>query len=91
MVHTKNSSIHYILGAYTPVTSDGNIVVDGVLASCYASAHHDLAHIGMTPIRWIPIITKWIFGNDTGSLVFVKVIEEFGRLVVPFWLTYGIN
>ena len=73
------------------MTSEGNIVVDGVLASCYASTHHDLAHISMIPLRWIPIITKWIFGNDTGSLVFVKVIEEFGRLVVPFWLTYGIN
>ena len=90
MVHTKNSSIHYILGAYTPVTSEGNIVVDGVLASCYASAHHDLAHIIMTPIRWIPIITRWIFGNDTRSHVYAKVIEDVGRLVAPLRMTYEI-
>ena len=32
------------LGAYTPVTVEGNIAVDGVLASCYAFADHDLAH-----------------------------------------------
>ena len=34
-----------IPGAFTPVTMEGNIIVDGVLTSCYASASHDLAHI----------------------------------------------
>ena len=32
-----------------PLTEEGNIVVDGVLASCYASFDHDLAHIAMVP------------------------------------------
>ena len=47
-----------IPGAFTPVTMEGNIVVDGVLASCYAFADHDLAHIGITPMRWFPDICR---------------------------------
>ena len=43
------------------MTADGNIIVDGVLASCYAYTNHDLAHIGMTPIQWFPEVTEWIF------------------------------
>ena len=31
------------------MTMEGNIIVDGVLASCYVSPDHDLAHIAMTP------------------------------------------
>ena len=30
---------------------EGNIIVDGVLASCYASVDHDLGHIAMVPMR----------------------------------------
>ena len=52
------------VGAYTPVTVIGNIVVDGVLASCYAFPDHDLSHITMTPLQWFPHLTEWIFGND---------------------------
>ena len=28
-------------GAYVPLTMEGKIVVEGVLASCYASIHHE--------------------------------------------------
>ena len=38
------------LGAYVPLTADGNIVVDQILASCYASFDHDLAHLMMMPM-----------------------------------------
>ena len=36
------------------MTREGNIVVDGVVASCYASVNHDLVHVGMAPLRWFP-------------------------------------
>ena len=69
---------------------EGNILVDDVLTSCYASTHHDLAHIGMTPIRQFPSIMEWIFGKDDGSLIYVKLLEEFGKFVAPFGITYFI-
>ena len=60
---------------------DGNIVVDGVLASCYSSIDHDLAHIGMTPIRLIPEITEVIFSKERGISVYMRVLEALGMWV----------
>ena len=62
---------------------EGNIVVDGVLASCYPSCNHDVAHIGMTPLNWFPKILQWIIGEDNGFLVYVNILDHIGRLVVP--------
>ena len=42
----------FLSGAYVPLTEDGNIVVGGILASCYASFDHDLAHLAMVPMQW---------------------------------------
>ena len=64
---------------------DGNIMVDGTLASCYAFPDHDLAHIGTTPIRWFPEVTEWIFGDDSGSPLFVEIAEYLG-MILPFEL-----
>ncbi len=38
-------------GLYNPHTLDGNIVVDGVLASCYATVEPAIAHPVMWPLR----------------------------------------
>uniref|UniRef100_A0A3B4ZNW9 Sonic hedgehog signaling molecule b n=1 Tax=Stegastes partitus TaxID=144197 RepID=A0A3B4ZNW9_9TELE len=39
-------------GSYAPITSHGTIIVDWVLASCYAVIEdHDLAHWVFTPVR----------------------------------------
>ena len=62
---------------------EGSLVVDGVLASCYPSALHDLAHIAMTPIRIFPIIIEWIFGYEKGILGFVMMAEDLGQWVLP--------
>jgi len=53
----KVSSIETIelTGIYAPVTYSGNLVVDGVLASCYAEydqfKNHEVAHRVLAPLR----------------------------------------
>ena len=59
-------------------------MVDGVLVSCYASVDHDLAHFGMTAMRWFPAMTKWIFGEeDTGSQIAVNLAKSLGKWMLP--------
>ena len=65
---------------------DGNIVVDGVLASCYAFPDHDLAHFGMTPFQLFPQLIKWLFGDNNGSPVFVEIVKHMGEFMLPFSL-----
>ena len=67
-----------------PLTMEGNIIVSGVLASCYASTHHDIAHYGMMPIRWFPTISNWIFGDEREYAVYVQITEELGKWMHPF-------
>ena len=59
-------------------------MVDGVLASCYASFDHDLAHLTMTPVQWFPDIIGWIFGEEKESLAYVDIAKELGRWLLPY-------
>ena len=70
-------------GACVPLTRGGNIIVDGVLASCYASVDHDLAHFVMTPIQWFPEIMQWIFGEVNGSSAFAQIADAWAKWVLP--------
>ena len=63
-------------------------MVDGVLPSCYASADHDLAHIGMTPIRWFPDVIGWIFGQKDGNQGYTDIPEKFGTLLAQIGQIY---
>ena len=71
-------------GAFVPLTMEGNIMVDGVLASCYASADHDISHFLLTPMRWFPEMMEWIFGDDYGFSVYYKTWAEIGAMIVPY-------
>ena len=66
---------------------DGNIVVDGVLASCFAFPDHDIAHIELTPLRWFPQIIEMVFGVEDGILGYVNVMDHLGH----FWLKNGLQ
>ena len=65
------------------MTIDGNIVVDEVLASCYAFSDHNLAHIATIPLQWFPEIMNWIFAVDNESPAYVNIAEELGRWMLP--------
>ena len=67
---------------------EGKIVVDGVLASCYAFPDHNLAHFGMAPMRWYPQVLESLFGKEDGSAGYVKVAEVFGEWLFPFNFLY---
>ena len=67
------------LGAFTPVTMEGNIMVDRVLASCYVFHNHDLAHLLMSPIRWFPDMLPWILGTNNEMHGFVSIAEDVGK------------
>ena len=75
--------MYYLLGAYVPLTMEGNIVVNEVLASCYPSTHHDLAHFAMTPFRYFPQLIMSIFHDENGFSGFVKIMEDFGKWAIP--------
>ena len=62
---------------------EGSIVVDGILASCYAFYDHDSAHIGMLPIQLFPLLTKLIFGEDNESPAYVNIAVDIGGWVLP--------
>ena len=58
-------------------------MVDGVLASCYPSTYHDLAHMSMAPIHWFPELIMWIMSEENGFSGFVKIAEDLGNWVTP--------
>ena len=61
---------------------EGNIVVDGVLASCYASVNHDLGHLATAPIRWFPKMMEWMFGECSGFAIFANIAKNLGTWMV---------
>ena len=62
----------------------GTIVVDGVLASCYLSTHHDITQITMAPIVWDTKIMEGIFGDENGFQGYVRMVEELGLWIQKY-------
>ena len=76
-------SSFYILGTYVPLTEEGNLVVDQIVASCYAQFNHDLANNAMKPLQWYPGIMKMIFGAEDGSPIYVTTAKEVRKWFLP--------
>ena len=41
-------------GIWAPLTMEGTLLVDGLLASCYASFSHDLVDLALAPVKMFP-------------------------------------
>ena len=68
---------------------DGNIIVDGVLASCYAFLRHDLADIAMTTMKYYPEAIGWLFGEENEFKNYVKIALDIGiRILLPYIYQY---
>ena len=72
-----------------PLTKEGTIIVEGVLASCYPSVDHDVAHFAVTPMRWFSGVTDWMLGAQDGVPVYVKTCEQVAQWMFPHGLLYG--
>ena len=93
IIHEIYSNIcdyFFFLGTYIPLTLDGNIIVDGVLVSCYPAVDHDMIHLVMTPIQLFPEMIEWIFGDDKGLQAFVSILGHIGRPMLPHGNLYEI-
>ncbi|TSS97570.1 Sonic hedgehog protein A [Bagarius yarrelli] len=53
-------------GSFAPVTGHGTIVVDDILASCYAAVQNqNLAHLAFAPVRIVYKVAPFLFGGMT--------------------------
>ena len=59
-------------------------MVDGLLASCYASSEHDLGQIVMAPLQHFPVIMDWVFGTDNRGPFYVTIAEDIAEQVLSF-------
>lgn len=82
------------VGLYAPLTADGNLFADGVLASCYAHVRsHELGHLTMAPIRalWHALaIAEDIFfavpslDNILGSNAWENAVNFYANALLAF-------
>ena len=80
IIYSKN---YCLPGDFVLLTGEGNIMVNGVLASCYASFDHDLANFAMVPMQYCPHLVNWIFGEKNGIQGFVNIVKLLGRFLMP--------
>ena len=64
-------------------------MVDGILAFCYASVDHDLAHIGTIHLRWFPQIIELICGVEDGNLGYINIMKHLGHILLTHELGYS--
>lgn len=55
-------------GSFAPLTSHGTIMVDDVLASCYAAVQNQkLAHLAFTPLRLVHKVAPFLFSGSAND------------------------
>lgn len=63
-------------GSYAPLTTHGTMVVDRVLASCYAVIEdHELAHWALAPARLAHWVSAAVFGSEQQQQEKVEQVE----------------
>jgi len=78
LAEVVNISRFSSVGYYAPLTYEGTVVVDGYLASCYASYPHWVAHAALYPARAWPGI---FLGEKEGTGTFVTAVKTLGDML----------
>ncbi|KAK9524218.1 hypothetical protein VZT92_018074 [Zoarces viviparus] len=70
-------------GAFAPLTQQGTLVVDGVVASCYAVVdQHSLAHWAFSPLRLIHSWTGTAGSHRDGIHWYSRLLHWLGRMLL---------
>ncbi|KAM3585408.1 uncharacterized protein V6R79_017098 [Siganus canaliculatus] len=70
-------------GAFAPLTRRGTLVVDGVVASCYAVVEqHSLAHRAFAPLRLLHGWTGSTWGHGDGVHWYSQLLHWLGRMLL---------
>ncbi|XP_067140721.1 sonic hedgehog protein-like [Centruroides vittatus] len=78
-------------GAYVPLTQTGTLLVDGILASCYASYDHYWGQIFLSPVRWFPNIFNQNSLQPVGVMPYVKILKFLAGALFPSNLKFTQN
>jgi len=70
-------------GYYSPLTTTGDLFVDQLLSSCYASFPHDLAHAALYPARTWPrlLLEDEESLEENGTRGYVRIIKKLGDVL----------
>ncbi|XP_010186830.1 PREDICTED: indian hedgehog protein-like, partial [Mesitornis unicolor] len=72
------------VGAYAPLTRHGTLVVDGVVASCFALVQEQyLAQLAFWPLRLYHSLVGWPGMQGDGMHWYSGLLYRLGRLLLP--------
>ncbi|KFP03310.1 Indian hedgehog protein, partial [Calypte anna] len=72
------------VGAYAPLTRHGTLVVDGVVASCFALVQEQhLAQLAFWPLRLYHSLVGWPGAQGDGVHWYSGMLYHLGRLLLP--------
>ncbi|XP_042371214.1 indian hedgehog B protein-like, partial [Plectropomus leopardus] len=70
-------------GAFAPLTQQGTVVVDGVVASCYAVVdQHSLAHWAFSPLRLLHSWTGFTGSHSDGIHWYSQLLHWLGTMLL---------
>lgn len=76
-------SMHVALGAYAPLTKHGTLVVEDVVASCFAAvADHHLAQRAFWPLRLLHSMAWGSWTLEEGVHWYPQLLYRLGRLLL---------
>merc|ERR1712002_289906 len=81
---TEIASLDYVYsnGYRAPLTEEGTLLVDGILASCYASFDHWYSHKMVTPVRMFPdLLDSEESQHQDGTRTVIQRMKQIGTLL----------